>query len=89
MKEDSFRLDIRKRLGRNYFSEVGEVLEWAAERSHGCSIPGRVPNKFGWGSERHSLVESSLPMAEGLKLDDIKGPLPTVTIFFSFYISML
>jgi len=37
--------------------EGGETLEQVAQRSCGCTLPGRVQGQFGWSSEQHGLVE--------------------------------
>jgi len=39
-----------------------------------CPFPGVIQGQAGWGSEQPGLVEGVLPIAEGLKLDDLKGP---------------
>ena len=48
LKEGRFRLDVRD-VRRKFFTGSGEVLEQAAQRSCGCSIPGGVQDQVGWG----------------------------------------
>jgi len=38
--------------------EGGEALAQAAQRSCGCSLPGRVQGQVGWSSEQPGLVEN-------------------------------
>ena len=45
LKEGNFRLDIR----RKFFTEGGEALAQAAQRSCGCPIPGGAQGQAGWG----------------------------------------
>ena len=52
LKEDRFRLDIRKK-----FCEGGEALDQVSQRSGGCPLPGSVQGHFGWGFEQPGLVE--------------------------------
>ena len=37
--------------------EGGEALAQVAQRSWGCSLPGRVQGQVGWSSEHPGLVE--------------------------------
>jgi len=43
--EGMFRLDVGEVLHR----ENGEVLEQAAQRGCGCSVPAGVQDQVGWG----------------------------------------
>ena len=46
LMEGKFRLDVRGK----FFTESGDVLEQAAQRGCGCSIPGIVQDHVGWGN---------------------------------------
>jgi len=37
--------------------EGGETLEWLAQRSCGCPLPGSVQGQVGWGFGHPGLVE--------------------------------
>ena len=37
--------------------EGGKTLEQAAQRSHGCLLPGRPQGQVGWSSEQPGLVK--------------------------------
>jgi len=47
MKEDRFRVDLRKIL----YAEGAEALAQVAQRSCGCLLPGSVQGQAGWGFE--------------------------------------
>jgi len=54
VNEGRFRLDTRK----NFFTmRMGRQLEQVAQRSCGCSLPGRFQGQVGWGFEQPGLVE--------------------------------
>ena len=52
LKEGRFGFDIRGK----FFTLSGEVLEQAAQRGCGCSVPGGVQGQVGWGSGQPALV---------------------------------
>ena len=52
LKEGRFRLDV----GEVLYRESGEVMEQAAQRGCGCSIPGGVQDQVGWGPGQPHLV---------------------------------
>ena len=57
--------------------ESGEVLEQAAQRGCGCSIPGGVQNQDGWSPGQPGLLSHlrlvALSVRGGLKPDDPWG----------------
>jgi len=53
LKEGRFRLDVR---GKFFHRESGEVLEQAAQRDRGCSIPQGVQGQVGWDPGQPGLV---------------------------------
>ena len=53
LKEGRFRLDIKEEF---FYSEDGETLEQAAQRSGGCPIIRSVQDQVGWGFEQPDLV---------------------------------
>lgn len=76
-RQSWFRLDKRKK-----FSTMnGKTLEWAAQRSDRCPIPGRVKVRdFG----QPALVEEVPAHDNGLELDDFYRSLPTQIILWFF-----
>ena len=60
-----------------FYSEVDEALAQAAHRACGCSIPGGIEDQVGWDPD---LV--ALPVAVGLKLDDLNGPLQPKLFYY-------
>ena len=71
--------------------ESGEVLEQAAQRGCGCSIPGHVQGQVGWGPGQPGLlpdVEVGSPATNkgGVGTSRSSGSLPTQTIpwFYDF-----
>jgi len=67
--EGKLRLDVR----RTFFTEGGEVLAQAAQRSCGCPIPGGTQGHIGWGLGHPDLVSSLVignrTHSKGLELD--------------------
>ena len=55
LKEGRFKLDASD-VRRKFFTGSCEVLEQAAQRNCGCSIPGGVQNQVGWGPGQPVLV---------------------------------
>ena len=56
MKEGRFRLDVRGK----FFTVSGKVLEHAAQRCCGCSVPGGVQGQVGWGPEYPGLATQAI-----------------------------
>jgi len=65
-KRGRYRLDIRKK----FFSQGGEALAQAAQRSCGRHLPGRVQGQVGRGSEHPGLGEGVTAHSRGVELDD-------------------
>ena len=53
------------------YGEGGEALEAVAQRSCGCSIPGRVQGQVGRGLEQPGLVEGVPAHGRGVELGDL------------------
>ena len=67
LKEGRFRLDIQ----RKFFTQCGEALAQAAQRSCGCPIPGGVQGQAGWGFGQPGLVGGVPAHGKGLELDEL------------------
>jgi len=52
LNEGGFTLDVKGK----FFTESDEVLDQAAQRGCGCSVPGGVQDQVGWGPGQHGLV---------------------------------
>ena len=48
--------DLGRMLGGSSLQESGEVLEQAAQRGCGCSIPGGVQGQVGWSPGQPGIV---------------------------------
>jgi len=51
--------------------EGAEALAQVAQRSCGCTLPGRVQGQVGWSSERPGLVEGVSARGRGLERGDL------------------
>lgn len=58
-------------LGRIPYSGRGGALQQAAQRSHGCSIPGEIQSQGGWDPWQPELVSSNSAHGRGLEVDDL------------------
>jgi len=54
-----------------FYDEDSETLEWAAQRSGRCFIPGNIQGQVGWGSEQLGLEESASAHGRGLEVDNL------------------
>ena len=54
LKEGKFRSDV----GGKFFTR--RVVEWAAQRSCGCPVPGGVQGQVGWGGGQPGLVNGEV-----------------------------
>ena len=57
--EERLRLDVGKLL----YSESGDALAQAAQRSCGCPIPGSLEDQAGWAPEQPDLLGGNQPTA--------------------------
>lgn len=68
------RVDLDETLGRN-FTEGGEALERATQRSCGCPFLGSIQGLVGWGFWQPGIVEG-IP-AHGSRLDEMIFKVPS------------
>ena len=52
---------------------IGEAQEQVAQRGGGCSLPGSIQGRAGWGFEQPGLVGGVPAYSRGLELGDLEG----------------
>lgn len=59
-----------------FFTKSDDVVEQAAQRASGCSIPGGIQNQIGWGLGKLDLEDMEVGgpcLCRQLELDDPCG----------------